>query len=78
MSEEILDLSDTILAASDQLNAIDLLAGDLILKIRDVKKTSDPKQTTLIYYEGDDGKPWKPCKGMRRILGLGWGLNGKK
>lgn len=74
----MIDLSDTILANSDQLTAIDLLSGDKVIKITDIKKIEDQKQTVLIFYEGDGGKPWKPCKGMRRCLGIGWSLDGSK
>lgn len=33
-------------------------------------------QPTSIYFDGDNGKPYKPCLSMRRVLGALWGLNG--
>ena len=35
------------------------------------KKTDD--QPVVIYYEGDGGRPYKPSKGMRRVLIHIWG-----
>lgn len=69
MSE--IDFSDTIIAKSDQLNASDI-AGSLTIKITDAKKVSDD-QPIHIFYEGCNKKPWKPCKGMRRVMAQAWG-----
>lgn len=69
MSE--IDLSDTIKAKSDQLNASEI-AGEKTIKITDAKKVSSD-QPVVINYEGDDGKPWKPCLSMRRVLAHLWG-----
>ena len=73
MSEEIMDLSDTIQAKSDQLNAVDILGGPITIKITKVVSKAGTDQPTSIYYEGDEGKPYKPCLGMRRILVDLWG-----
>lgn len=70
-----IDLSKTIEAKSDQLNADDLLGGPRIIKITAVKAGS-PDQPVIINYEGDNGKPWKPSKGMRRVLCAAWGVDG--
>lgn len=67
----VIDLSDTIKAKSDQLNASEI-AGEKTIKITGAKKVSSD-QPIIIYYEGDDGKPWKPCLGMRRALAQLWG-----
>lgn len=69
MSE--IDLSDTIKAKSDQLNASEI-AGEKTIKITGAKKVSSD-QPVVISYEGDDGKPWKPCLSMRRVLAHLWG-----
>lgn len=69
-------ISDHIEAKSDQLNADDLLAGPRVITITRV--TSKPKgaeQPVSIFYEGDNGKPWKPNKGMMRLLVACWGDN---
>jgi hypothetical protein len=75
MSNNISDLSDTIKPKSDQLNADDLMASDKTIKISGVKRggADDP---VVINYEGDDGRPYKPCKSMRRVIISLWGENG--
>jgi hypothetical protein len=72
------DLSTTILAKSDQLNADDLVAAPITIKITKVSKSDAPDQPISINYEGDKGRPWKPCKSMRRILVQIWGADGSQ
>lgn len=68
------DLSEVIKPKSDQLNADDLVSGDLTVRIREVRVNQSAKeQPVAIYYEGDNGKPWKPCKTMARALTQLWG-----
>ena len=71
-----MDLSKTIIPKSDQLNADDLIAGSKIIKIRDIKGGSDEAQPVNIYFYGDNNKPFKPCKSVRRILVQLWGADG--
>lgn len=71
-----MNLLNTIIPKSDQLNADDLISGPLTVKIRDIKGTSEPTQPVSIYYDGDNGKPYKPCKSMRRVLVAAWGADG--
>ena len=33
------------------------------------------EQPVAIFFDGDDGKPWKPCKTMTRALTQLWGTN---
>ena len=73
-----MDLSKTIIPKSDQLNADDLIAGAKIIKIRDIKGGSDEAQPVNIYFYGDNNKPFKPCKSVRRILVQLWGADGLK
>lgn len=73
----MLDLSKTIEAKSDQLNSDDLIGGARTIKITDVKVIDSETQPVHINYEGDEGKPYKPNKGMRRALIQLWGANGK-
>lgn len=69
------NLSVTAQAKSDQLNADDLLGGDLTITVTSVRiGTSD--QPVIIGYEGDNGKPYRPCKSMRKVLIFAWGENG--
>lgn len=71
-----MDLSKTIIPKSDQLNADDLIAGPKIIKIRDIKGGDDEAQPVSIYFYGDNNKPFKPCKSMRRVLVQLWGSDG--
>jgi hypothetical protein len=73
------DLSTTVAPKSDQLNSDSLIGGPLTIKI--TKVSADPssvEQPILINYAGDDGKPFKPCKSMRRCLINVWGKDGSK
>lgn len=71
------DLSTTIIPKSDQLNADDLIVGPRAIKITDVRGVSGD-QPIAISFEGDNGKPFKPCKSMRRLLVFAWGSDGKE
>lgn len=72
-----LDISKTIVAKSDQLNADDLLAGPITIEVVDVK-INNSDQPLEIHYKGDNGKPYKPGKSMRRVLSFMWGSDGEK
>ena len=73
----MIDLSQTIIPRSDQLNADDLIAGPMTVKVTKVSANpSAPDQPISIYFDGDNGKPYKPCKSMRRVLVHAWGSNG--
>lgn len=67
------DISFALQAKSDQTNAVDIMGSEPIWRIRqvDVKQSSD--QPVWIYYEGDNNRPWKPSKGMLRVLARAWG-----
>ncbi len=71
----MLDMTPTIKAKSDQLNADDLIGGPITIKITKVSKGA-ADQPININYEGDSGKPFKPCKTVRRILVAAWGKDG--
>lgn len=71
-----MDLSKTIIPKSDQLNADDLILGSKTIKIRDIKGGNDDTQPVCIYFYGDNNKPYKPCKSMRRVLVQLWGADG--
>ena len=72
----MVDLSKTIKAKSDQLNADDLIGNTITIKITKVSETGSEDQPIAISYDGDNGKPWKPCKSMRRVLVHIWGKDG--
>lgn len=68
-------LSDTIVTKSDQLNAEDLLLSNRTIKITGVKMIKDPQQPLILNYEGDNGRPFKPCLTMRKALQFAYGDN---
>lgn len=70
-----MNLSSTIIPKSDQLNADDLIAGPITIKITAVDSGS-AEQPVLIRYEGENGRPYKPGKSMRRVLVAMWGSEG--
>jgi hypothetical protein len=72
----MLDLKNTIVAKSDQLNADDLIGISKTITITKVAISNSPDQPLIINYEDDNGKPYKPCKGMRRVLVKAWGDDG--
>jgi len=70
-----MDLSQTIIPKSDQLNADDLIAGPRTIKITGVDVVAG-EQPVAIHYEGENGRPYKPGKSMRRVLIALWGTDG--
>lgn len=66
-----MDISDTIIPKSDQLNADDLLAGPITIRITSVDVKAG-EQPVSIHYEGENGRPYKPGLGMRRLLVAMW------
>ena len=76
MSAEDFDITPTLAAKSDQLNADDLAAGPVIVQITGGRKVRDEKQPVILELSGGFN-PWKPCKGMRRVLAEKWGANGR-
>lgn len=72
------DLSKTIAPKSDQLNADDFVAGARTVVITGVYGNDGKDQPISISFEGDNGKPYKPCKSMRRVLVASWGADGSE
>ena len=71
------DMSATIVAKSDQINAADLVGITKTITIRDVKIKPGEDQPVSIYFEGDQ-KAFRPCKGVRRLLVRVWGPDASK
>lgn len=71
------DMTQAIAAKSDQLNADDLFGSSRTITIRAVEVRDTKDQPVSVFYEGDDGKPWKPCKSMARVLAAAWGVDSK-
>jgi hypothetical protein len=71
------DLSPTIAAKSDQLNADDLIGRTRTIRITKVSARPDTaEQPIAVNFEGDNGKPYYPCKSMRRVMVHCWGKDG--
>jgi hypothetical protein len=67
------DMSQVIIPKSDQINADTLLAGPITIKISNVVIEPGTEQPVSISFDGDDGRPYKPCKSMRKVMVLLWG-----
>lgn len=74
---DISDLSSTIIPKSDQLNADQLVGGPITITITNVRGDGG-EQPVVINYEGDNGRPYKPCKSMRKVLIFAWGKDGRE
>lgn len=72
-----MNMLNTIIPKSDQLNFDDFIAGQSkTIKITNVS-ISAKEQPVALNYEGDNGKPFKPCKSMCRVLVHVWGPDAK-
>lgn len=72
---ETLDMRDTIIPKSDQLNADDLIGGQMTVTITKVSRANTAEQPIAVSFEDDGGKPYMPCKSMRRVMVTVWGPN---
>lgn len=67
------DMTPMIIAKSDQLNSDDLTGGPITVRIRNTRVTESGEQRCSIFYDGDNNKPFKPCKSMCRVMVSAWG-----
>ena len=70
------DLRPTIIPKSDQLNSDDLIGATRTITVTKVSLRAEADQPIAIGFEGDAGKPFLPCKSMRRVLVTLWGPDG--
>ncbi len=68
-----IDMGAFVAPKSDQLNADDLIAGPRTIRIERVSGSGNPDQPVNVHFEGDGGKPFRPCKSMRRVMISAWG-----
>lgn len=68
-----MDLTQTIVARSDQLNADDLLSGPRTFTITDVRRGDPDQPVSIVLAEFPEGRPFKPSKTVLRILVHAWG-----
>jgi hypothetical protein len=71
MNDDV-DVRAAIAPKSDQLNADDLIGATKDITITAVKRGS-AEQPIVIHYDGEDGRPYKPCKTMTRVMVGCWG-----
>lgn len=70
----MLDLTDTVIPKSDQLNGDDLISGPRTFTVTEVRKINSDEQPVAIHLaEFPHGRPFKPSKTVRRILIAAWG-----
>lgn len=65
------DMSKATEARSDQINYVDIGHDGLKeIKVVSAHLVDDGKggAKSVIHYEGDNGRPYKPCKGMDRLI----------
>ena len=72
---DAIDMRDTIIPKSNQLNADDLIGGAITVTISAVARASTAEQPIAVSYQGDNGKPYFPCKMMRRVMVTAWGVD---
>lgn len=71
------DVGFALEAKSDQLNAVDIMGAEPVIHIRDVQ-VKQGEQPISVYFDGDNNRPWKPSKGMLRILAGAWGRDSQQ
>jgi len=68
-----MDISDTLTPKSDQIDAVELSDGPRTVTITKVTRGS-AEQPVNIHVEEFD-RPWRPAKGVRRLLAAAWGTD---
>jgi hypothetical protein len=69
----VFDLTDTVAPKSDQMNADDLMTGPRTFTIAEVRKANGEQPVNVVLAEFPSGRPFKPCKSMRRVMVAAWG-----
>lgn len=71
------DLSKTIIPDSSQINFDDLVSGPMTITVTKVTGNDSGHQPINIHFDGSDGRVFRPCKTVRRVLVKIWGPDGK-
>jgi hypothetical protein len=66
------DITPLLAAKSDQLNADDLIAGPVTVRVISARITGGMEQPVTVELDGGH-RPWKPCKTTMRVLAALWG-----
>lgn len=69
------DMRAVIIPKSDQINADDLLGGPMTIIVKEVSIRPGTEQPVSIHFDGDNNKPYKPCKSMARVMVHCWGAD---
>lgn len=67
-----MEITDTIAAKSDQQNAIDFTTGPRTFVVKECRVVGGEQPVSLDLV-GEDGRPYKPSKNMRRVIAKAWG-----
>lgn len=68
-----MDLTETIVPRSDQLNADDLISGPRTVTISEVLRGTAEQPVNVVLAEFGPERPFKPSKSMRRVMVAAWG-----
>lgn len=68
-----MDITETLAPNSDQLDAIELAAGPRTFRVKEVSR-GNAEQPVNVHFH-DFPRPWRPSKGMRRVLAACWGAD---
>lgn len=68
-----MDLSESIVPRSDQLNADDLMTGPRTVTITEVLRGNTEQPVNVVLAEFGPSRPYKPSKSMRRVMVAAWG-----
>ena len=68
-----MNISQAIIARSDQLNADDLISGPRTFTIKEVRRGDSEQPVAIVLAEFPDKRPFKPSKTVLRILAYAWG-----
>jgi hypothetical protein len=68
-----MDLTQSIVPKSDQLNSDDLVTGPVTVTITEVR-AGNAEQPVEVHLAEFPGRPYKPSKSMRRVMVQAWGV----
>lgn len=68
-----MDLTESLAAKSDQLNAVDVPTPRTFTIEKITENKGNPQQPFNFHLVETPGRPWRPNKGMRRVVARGWG-----
>jgi len=71
-----MDMSASIAPKSDQLDAIELVAGPQTFTIAKVAQNNAEQPWN--FHLAEFPRPWRPGKSMLRVMAAAWGLDGNK